>query len=179
MAHFRLGAAVWLCVVAVVPFATTSFTHTTGIVPAIPQSQEQSPLIELWRTALKYQETKIGPKTFLAPRPSVFKNWVPPELFQHRNAHILREVLMDYMVEERVSANDKRMREPNGLRVINLNGKPLVFRRNGATITVNGVQVVSAISNKDHTVSYYLQGDLFGHRGLMSQLRHQRSDLTF
>ncbi|KAK8394810.1 hypothetical protein O3P69_005940 [Scylla paramamosain] len=172
MAQLNPGLAVLLCVVVAAPLTTA----TSEFVPQIPASQEESPLANLWKHALKEQGAATpterddqGPKTFIAPDYGVVINWVPQDsahpLYAPQYINLLREILLDYMVQVVVKPDDPRMSQPNGLQVINRNGRTITFKRVvSGDITVNGKKVVKSTAHKDGTFSYILDKSLFGHR---------------
>ncbi|XP_045120458.1 uncharacterized protein LOC123509905 [Portunus trituberculatus] len=166
-AQLNPGLAVLLCAVVAVPLA-----NTAAYVPQIPESQKDSSLANLWRHAIEQQgpatERVEGPKTFLEPVFIEVINWVPQDsahpLYASEYIDLLREILLDYMVDEVVKPDDPRMSQPSGLQVKNRNGKTITFKLVSGEITVNGVKVVDNSVNNDGTYSYILDESLFSHR---------------
>ncbi|XP_045120453.1 uncharacterized protein LOC123509903 [Portunus trituberculatus] len=161
------GLAVLLCVVVAVPLA-----NTAAYVPQIPESQKDSPLADLWRHAIKQQgpatECVEVPKTFISPSLGEVINWVPQDtahpLYASEYFDLLREILLDYMVDEVVKPDDPRMSQPSGLQVKNRNGKTIIFKLVSREITTNGVKVGINSVNNDGSYSYILYRSLFRHR---------------
>ncbi|XP_050735134.1 uncharacterized protein LOC127007807 [Eriocheir sinensis] len=174
MTQLKTGAAVWLRVVVAAAFVASAMSQTVDLaVPSIPASQEDSSLANLWRQALRKQtgvELSDEPtvKTYLAPSYGEVVNWVPQgsahPLYVAEYQPLLREILRDYMVAEKVLPDDQRMTQPNGLTVTNLNGKSVTFKKTATGITVNDIPVEESKVNADGTVSYLLAASLFGHR---------------
>ena len=60
-------------------------------------------------------------------------NWVPADstdpLVIDKYFNLLRELLLDYMVDEVVKPDDPKMSQPSGLQVTNRNGKTITFKQ--------------------------------------------------
>ncbi|XP_063879012.1 uncharacterized protein LOC135110532 isoform X1 [Scylla paramamosain] len=176
MTHPNPGVAVWRCVVILAVLMTAAMSQR-NLLPALPASQDDSSLANLWRHGLRNQRDSNGealrsddpaPKTYLTPPHGEVMNWVPQDsahpLYVPENANFLREILFDNMVQVEVKPDDPRMSEPKGLQVTNLNGKTLTFTRDASGVQVEGIPVTDSKINEDGTVSFTLQESLFGHR---------------
>ncbi|XP_042890298.1 uncharacterized protein LOC122265196 isoform X2 [Penaeus japonicus] len=149
-------------------------------VPRIPQEVDEgeySSLLNLWRYALSEQDFSTSlrddrvPQTILSPDFLVMMNLVPQDaphpLYDDalENVALRLELLLDYLVLERVSAQDPRMTQPEGLTVTNFAGKEVTFRVNSeGNMTINGVDVEAAETLQDGTAVFTLADVLFRHR---------------
>lgn len=74
-----------------------------------------------------------GPKTILSPSYQAMLNLVPQDgshpLYNDspENVALRREFVIDYLVQDPVSAQDLRLTQPQGLTVTNLGGRELTF----------------------------------------------------
>ncbi|XP_047483842.1 uncharacterized protein LOC125035460 isoform X2 [Penaeus chinensis] len=154
-------------------------------VPRIPQEVDEgeySSLLNLWRLALSEQGEEAAlrdgrePQTILSPDFVVMVNLVPQDaphpLYDSapENVALRLELLLDYLILERVSAQDPRMTQPEGLTVTNLAGKEVTFRVNSeGNMTVNGVEVEAAEELQEGAAVFTLADVLFRHRELVEE----------
>ncbi|XP_064082892.1 uncharacterized protein LOC135198850 [Macrobrachium nipponense] len=158
--------------------------QSLNYVPGIPEFIEDSglSLINLWRYSLRHQdlsfliaERKI-PMTVISPINDKMQNMVPEDsphpLYDDspESVALRTEFLLDYLALDRVSPNDTRISEPEGLKVSNLNQRELLFSNDvDGNLMISGVPVEDVETLPDGTHIYTLSDFLFDHKFLVNE----------
>ncbi|XP_068207352.1 uncharacterized protein [Palaemon carinicauda] len=158
--------------------------ESLNYVPDIPETTGDSvlSLVNLWRYSLRHQDLSFliadqkVPMTVLSPINDKMQNMVP-ENSQHplydespESVALRTEFLLDYLALDRVVPNDTRIAEPEGLRVLNLNQRELVFSNDeDGNLMVSGIPVEDVQTLPDGTQIYTLSDFLFDHEFLLKE----------
>ncbi|XP_066951614.1 uncharacterized protein [Macrobrachium rosenbergii] len=158
--------------------------QSLNYVPGIPEFIEDSglSLINLWRYSLRHQdlsfliaERKI-PMTVISPINDKMQNMVPEDsphpLYDDspESVALRTEFLLDYLALDRISPNDTRISEHDGLKVLNLNQRELWFSTDvDGNLMISGVPVEDVETLPDGTHIYTLSDFLFDHKFLVNE----------
>ncbi|KAK4301914.1 hypothetical protein Pmani_025965, partial [Petrolisthes manimaculis] len=166
---------------------TTTREGGRRVVPAIPRSLSTSglSLLGLWRYAISEQQVNMSPqdyqhievRTILSPQHLVMLNLVPqdaPHPLYHnspQNTQLRQQFLLDYLIRDHVYPDDPRMMRREGLRVLNMAGHVLTFKKDSlsGSMTVNGIPVLYEESQETGTQVYVLADLILDHRSQIEQ----------
>ncbi|KAK3881267.1 hypothetical protein Pcinc_014287 [Petrolisthes cinctipes] len=161
---------------------TTTTRERGHVIPAIPRSLSTSglSLLGLWRYAVSEQQVDMSPqdyqhievRTILSPQHLVMLNIVPqdaPHPLYHnspQNTQLRQQFLLDYLIRDHIHPDDPRMMRREGLRVLNMAGHVLTFKKDSlsGSMTVNGIPVLYEESQETGTQIYVLSDLIFDHR---------------
>ncbi|KAG7156458.1 hypothetical protein Hamer_G020770, partial [Homarus americanus] len=164
--------------------------------PDPPQALEEThvPIIDIWLLGLEHQNNSGLPneqvvRTVLTPDDSVMislgmKNASHPlHDDSAENVALLKQFLLDYLLQDPVSAQNSQINLPEGLTVTNIAGKNLIFKSDiNGNLTINNVAVLSMEELSDGTAVFTLADMLFDHRAKIaeaSDLLNNQSNVPF
>ncbi|KAK7077248.1 hypothetical protein SK128_015404 [Halocaridina rubra] len=145
-------------------------------IPYDVDKENATSLIHLWRHAVRNQGSMAvasearDPRTILSPSQEMVSALIPTDgpnpLYDRssENANLRSEILLDYIILEKVSPEDLRLSQGNGLIVPTLNGRKVTFFKDlKGDITVNGFKATPKVLSFG-TVVYDLDDLLFDHK---------------
>ncbi|XP_066976371.1 golgin subfamily A member 6-like protein 22 isoform X2 [Macrobrachium rosenbergii] len=167
----------WLWIMQIVGLTKGYFE-----VPLIPGSVSEGDVtfLDIWNMELNHdislERSVMKPGTILTPNDVAMIGLVPMDgphpLYDddEESTQLRKEFLLDHMALEVVNEDDPRMEDPEGLTVMNMNGKSLNFHKtHDGSVTVNGLLVQKIKTLADDTVIYEVDDLLFNHQDQVAE----------
>ncbi|XP_064121169.1 uncharacterized protein LOC135225723 isoform X2 [Macrobrachium nipponense] len=172
-----MGTVGWLWIMQIVGLTKGFFQ-----VPLIPGSVSEGDVtfLDIWNMELNHdislERSVMKPGTILTPNDMAMIGLVPVDgphpLYDddEESVRLRKEFLLDHMALEVVNEDDPRMEDPEGLTVMNMNGKSLNFHKtDDGSVTVNGLLVHKIKTLDDETVIYEVDDLLFNHQDQVAE----------